>query len=142
MSAHDPGAWSDFGVAVVGAAAALTGLIFVSVSINLARLLAVPALAARAGGSVVMVHGAVAAAVAAPMVVAGASLVAGRGGGLYWLVASVVLAVAAGTANAWVLLVEVVRDPRYEPTAHEVARGAEWQQARGAARDGGGSAMR
>jgi hypothetical protein len=50
-----------------------------------------------------------------PMILAGMSLVHWLPGGLYWLVASVLTALAGGTANAWVLLVEVVRDERYQP---------------------------
>ena len=42
-------------------------------------------------------------------VVAGASVMSGAGGGLYWLPPSVVLAFVAGLANAWVLLVEILR---------------------------------
>jgi hypothetical protein len=53
----------------------------------------------------------------APMIVAGLSLLAEEGGGLYWLVAAVILAFCAGVGNAWVLLVEVVRDERYRPVA-------------------------
>ena len=34
-SAYDPGAWHDFGVALVGASAALLGLVFVVVSLHL-----------------------------------------------------------------------------------------------------------
>jgi hypothetical protein len=45
--------------------------------------------------------------------VAGVSLLAERGGGLYWLAAAFILSLAAGIGNAWVLLVEVVRDERY-----------------------------
>jgi hypothetical protein len=41
--------------------------------------------------------------------VAGASLVAQRGGGLYWLVPAIVLLLGVGVMNAWVLLVEILR---------------------------------
>jgi hypothetical protein len=51
-----------------------------------------------------------------PIILAGASLLHWLGGGLYWLVAGVLAAFVIGTANAWVLLVEVVRDRRYRPT--------------------------
>jgi hypothetical protein len=37
----------------------------------------------------------------------------GRGGGS--LAAGILCALAVSTANAWVLLVEVVRDARYQP---------------------------
>ena len=43
------------------------------------------------------------------MVVAGGSLMAGTGGGLYWLVPAVVLALVGGVLNTWVLLVEILR---------------------------------
>ena len=46
---------------------------------------------------------------------AGLSLLGAFGGGLYWLVASLLTALLAATGNAWVLLVEVVRDDRYTP---------------------------
>jgi modulator of FtsH protease len=42
-------AWHDFGVAQVGGSAALAGLLFVSISINLEKILSSPALADRAG---------------------------------------------------------------------------------------------
>lgn len=57
MSAYDIHAWVEFGVAVAGAAAVLTGLVFVSVSINLERVLEVPGLADRAGEGVLMFLG-------------------------------------------------------------------------------------
>ena len=50
-----------------------------------------------------------------PVIVAGTSLLGWPSGGLYWYAGAVILAVIAGTSNAWVLLVEVVRDQRYSP---------------------------
>jgi hypothetical protein len=46
--------WSDFSVAVVGASAALTGLLFVAVSINIAQILAIGALAGRALSTMIL----------------------------------------------------------------------------------------
>jgi hypothetical protein len=43
------------------------------------------------------------------LALAGATLVAQTGGGLYWLVPSAVLAFVFGITNAWVLLVEILR---------------------------------
>jgi len=169
MSAYDAHQWVEFGVALAGAAAVLTGLVFVSVSINLEKVLEVHGLPGRAGESIVMFAGVLllsfallmpgqsrvavgvellvggallgtllllialpglnrptsqpltwritrivaALACSVPVVVAGVSLLAEWGGGLYWLAAGFALAFVAGTANAWVLLVEVVRDERY-----------------------------
>jgi hypothetical protein len=169
VTAYHAEEWVEFGVAVAGAAAVLAGLVFISVSINLEKVLEVRGLPGRAGESIVMFGGvlilsiclltpgqsrvalgvelviggalliallilialpglnqptrqplswritriAIALAASLPVVVAGASLLAERGGGLYWLAAAFILALAAGIANAWVLLVEVVRDERY-----------------------------
>lgn len=52
---------------------------------------------------------AVRAAAAVPLIVAGASMLAESGGGLYWLVAGIVFAITGAVANAWVLLVEILR---------------------------------
>ena len=41
--------------------------------------------------------------------VAGITLLAGGGGGLYWLVPGVLGALIGGLANTWVLLVEILR---------------------------------
>lgn len=46
--------WGSFFVAAVGAAAALTGLLFVGVSLNLARILALPWLPGRALESLIL----------------------------------------------------------------------------------------
>ena len=54
-------------------------------------------------------------AAAVPVILAGCSLLGWIGGGLYWLAAGVLCTVIAATGNAWVLLVEVVRDERYAP---------------------------
>jgi hypothetical protein len=49
--------WSDFLVAEVGAAAALTGLIFVAVSINLAKIVEYPGISTRAAETITMLLG-------------------------------------------------------------------------------------
>jgi hypothetical protein len=54
-----------------------------------------------------------------PVLLAGASLLHVLPGELYWLVAGVLAALIVGTGNAWVLLVEVVRDRRYRPVGTE-----------------------
>lgn len=44
-----------------------------------------------------------------PTVAAGISLLANGGGGLYWLVASIILGLLGAVSNAWVLLIEIQR---------------------------------
>jgi hypothetical protein len=44
-----------------------------------------------------------------PVIAAGASLLARRGGGLYWLVPAFLLLLGVGVIYAWVLLVEILR---------------------------------
>ena len=165
MFAYDPTAWSDLGVAAAGASAALAGLVFVAVSINLDRILAFPWLPGRVGETIVLLTavlveslllvapgqsrvavGAEILAVGAaawailtavharlarqgtvmtplqlrmrilagqlaslPALVAGASLLLETGGGLYWLLAGVVLSMLAVISSAWVLLIEIAR---------------------------------
>ena len=177
MSTVDHSAWEGFAVAEVGAAAVLTGLVFVAVSVNIDKVLGVAGLPGRAGETVVLyllvftacsvllvpglttavlggwllaigligwlllntivavslrapsrqprswraTRWVIAQVAALPVIVAGALLIAGREGGLNWLVGGALLALLAGTANAWVLLVEIVRDERYRPVQKEPA---------------------
>ncbi|MBK5219520.1 MAG: hypothetical protein JJE35_07025 [Thermoleophilia bacterium] len=44
-----------------------------------------------------------------PFLIGAVSVIAGSGGGLYWVVVGIVLAIVAAVANAWVLLVEILR---------------------------------
>lgn len=153
--------WENFFVAEAGAAAAFAGLLFVAVSINLARILSLPHLPARAAETFIallallsvamlgLVPGQSAAALgvelaavgvaviasssiaqfrarrsehfylgmrilsnqvpAAFFVGAGASLLAGSGGGLLWVAPGTLMGFAGVGLNAWVLLVEIQR---------------------------------
>lgn len=51
-AAYTPEGWHDFFLAIVGAAAALAGLVFVALSINLTRILSFPWLPGRAAETV------------------------------------------------------------------------------------------
>ncbi len=163
MTAYDPSQWTDLFVASAGASAALAGLIFVAVSINVDRILeleGVPERALQALGQLIVVvvisilmlapgqsstalgvecmaFGALAvigsgltlravvpgpgqpgglsgrwvviALGTVPFLIGGVSLIAESGGGLYWIVAGIVLATMGSVANAWVLLIEILR---------------------------------
>jgi type III secretory pathway component EscV len=178
---YQPAQWHDLFEAIAGASAALAGLIFVAVSLNLRQILeghALVSLAARSLavliglvvmcafgltpgqprvvlGAEILVLGIVllAGALATtyrtmrsgepqegsgepqdgkagspevrtiwqiehlslalvstlPMVVAGASILAGAGGGLYWVLVEIVCGLVASVLYAWVLLVEILR---------------------------------
>jgi modulator of FtsH protease len=164
VTPYQPAEWHDLFVAMAGASAALTGLIFVAVSINLAQILKFRALPVRAAetlsvllgllllsvfmlvpgqssvalGLEILLLGTVLAAGllwgrlrlprepnqpriwtvfplvailtgSVPMIVAGISLLAQAGGGLYWLAAELILGLTGAVFNAWILLVEIQR---------------------------------
>jgi hypothetical protein len=164
MTSLQSAEWHDLYVAIAGAAAALAGLLFVAVSINLSRILEFKVLPTRAVetlsimigllllavvmlipgqnrtalGTEILVLGlgltalllpkrllirrnrdeplswtltplAIVATGCLPMVAAGLSVLAGGGGGLYWLVAEIVLGFIGSIMNAWILLVEIHR---------------------------------
>jgi hypothetical protein len=160
----DIAAWTNYGVAVVGGAAALTGLLFVAVSVNSAwfwsskairsrsgqalvlfiiplvtgLLLLVPGQSTAALGIEIVVFGLLAGRVllalssekvkdeprsivlldrlsprviiATALIIAGVSLIVGRFGGLYWLLAVHIGALLTGLLNAWVFLLAAGAD--------------------------------
>ncbi|HEX7279052.1 MAG TPA: hypothetical protein VF255_05430 [Solirubrobacterales bacterium] len=163
MTAYDPSEWSDLFVATAGASAALAGLVFVAVSINVDRILKFRGLPERGLETVLLLLGVLLASIfclipgqsevplglellglglvlgaitvrlptvseggdqgesliltrwglrglaIVPLLLAGLTMLLEAGGGLYWLVAGVVFAIVAAVANAWVLLVEILR---------------------------------
>ena len=54
MAGYESHQWFEFGVAIVGAAAVLSGLLFVAMSINIERIMAIVTLPARAAGTLVL----------------------------------------------------------------------------------------
>ncbi|HEU4397243.1 MAG TPA: hypothetical protein VFU54_05320 [Actinomycetota bacterium] len=97
MHAYTTAGWESLFVAEAGASAALAGLLFVAVSINLAKVLEHPTAQPGRGGD--------RAAGRRP-----GRLDARVGAcGLYWLVPGVVLCLVVAVFDAWVLLIEILR---------------------------------
>ncbi len=163
MTAYDPSEWSDLFVATAGASAALAGLLFVAVSVNVDRILAGKGLPERGLETIVLLLAVLLVSIVAlipgqsevalgvellflglalagfvarlpivsdaqvattswilarwtmralatvPLILGGLTLLIEAGGGLYWVVAAIVFAIVAAVANAWVLLVEILR---------------------------------
>ena len=164
-TAYAAASWTDFGSAVAASSAALAGLLFIAISINLRQILDSDGLPSRAGQTLILFATPLVTAVllVAPgqarlalgleliglgalvgagqlyldlatkhtaedtmwrrlagrvfpalincgcLVVAGATLIAQAGGGLYWVLPSVLVALVFGLVNVWVLLVEILR---------------------------------
>jgi hypothetical protein len=164
-TAYTPADWTDFGTAVATAAAALVGLLFVAISINLRTILEEKGLPSRAAQTLILFGTALIVAVllvipgqghvatglelvasglvilgvqlyldlttergdeetfwrrlvgrvfpsvvsCGCIVIAGVTLLAQAGGGLYWVVPATVTAILFGLTNTWVLLVEILR---------------------------------
>jgi hypothetical protein len=157
--------WESFFIAQVGASAALTGLVFVALSINLQAVMQSPVLIGRAGEALIVLvqpvivglailvpdmtdrktgvvclvvtlggylavhriwwHGRIAArerprrefvlrttlleTASIPPVIGSIVLLAGYTGGLNWIAFGAAAAIVVGIADAWILLVEILR---------------------------------
>jgi hypothetical protein len=93
---------------VAGAASTLAGLLFVAVTVNLPRILPDAAHVARAREAL---GGLLSLLVMALLVLIPHQPVSGAGGGLYWLVATVLVYFLRSSLDAWALVVEAAATP-------------------------------
>ncbi|MFY9927606.1 MAG: hypothetical protein WAK82_06340 [Streptosporangiaceae bacterium] len=103
-----PGLWHDFAVTVAGLSGALTGLLFVAVSIRSEVLARSRSLASR--GAQYIERASPNAVTAALVGIAGLSYLVKAGGGLYWMIPAVLAGLIGGLINAWLFLVKVPGD--------------------------------
>ena len=103
MATHDVLAWHDFFIGTIGAAAALTGLLFVAISINLDQILKYAGLPGRAAGTLGMLVSA--------LVVSGFALAPGQSDRVLGIEIAAVGAVVAVQA-IWVSRVSGAPDER------------------------------
>ncbi|MBF4513232.1 hypothetical protein ITJ66_12145 [Plantibacter sp. VKM Ac-2885] len=83
-------AWNDFFVATAGAAAALAGLIIVAMSVNIAKIIEIPAMPARAAATI--------SSLVLIVVVAAAGLIPGQADVLYGVEVLILTGLALGFA--------------------------------------------
>jgi hypothetical protein len=113
--AYDPGTWHDFFVAATGAAAALSGLIFVAVSINLRDIFA---LEKKVGSS--YLTGRALESLVALLIVLGISLVGLDPSISRPVFAAVLLFCAVGSAVSPVRATHAYRSSHVKPTAYNL----------------------
>jgi hypothetical protein len=96
--------WANFFVAAAGAAGALAGLVFVALSINLARILQTPGLAGRAGETILILAAALFGALLALVPARSLSWVGG---------AALVVWFPAWIVPLWIQVRDIVRNEYY-----------------------------
>lgn len=95
-----PQEWANFAVITGGAAGALTGLLFVAVSLNSQRISRHAGLRAQAGQTLVLFS----LLVVLVFLVVGSCLQLAGDDGLYWAAASSAMSLIGGVASAWLFL--------------------------------------